>query len=462
MTVVPRLVIAAPSAGSGKTTVTTGILAALNTRGLRVSGHTIGPDHVGPAYHTLAAGRRGHNLDPRLLGPKRIAPLFAAAAQAADVAIVEGVAGLYDDAGTQATTAQVAALLQAPVVLVVNAAGQGRSAAATVQGMRNFDPSLWLAGVIFTGVSSSSHARSLREALMEIGVTVLGVLDRDGLAPLPSHRSGIVPAGHRDRTVTAALASYAASVRRGCDLDQLLAIARSAPAISSPMWSASDAVAVEGAEAPERWGSERPTVAMLGAGDLAYGYAETRALLEAAGAHIELVDPLRDSALPPATSGLVIGGGLPTHYVEELAKNTELCAAVRQLAAADAPILAEGGGVWWLANGFDSHEMCGVIGGRAHLGDQAFGGYRDAIAVSDHVAANAGTRVVGHVLRRWEMDPRAGGSAAWRWSGRPAEGFVRSNLYASFLELGWPAMPQRMRLFTERAAAANSRMAPSS
>lgn len=178
---VPRLVIAAPSSGSGKTTVATGLMAAFSERGLAVSPHKAGPDYIDPGYHALATGRPGRNLDAFMCGPDLVAPLFAHGAAGCDLAVVEGVMGLYDGAagrGELASTAQVAKLLRAPVVLVVDASSQSRSVAALVHGFASFDPQVRLGGVILNKVGSDRHEVMLREALEEAGMPVLGVLRR--------------------------------------------------------------------------------------------------------------------------------------------------------------------------------------------------------------------------------------------------------------------------------------------
>ncbi|MCW2545122.1 MAG: cobyrinic acid ac-diamide synthase, partial [Frankiales bacterium] len=188
---IPRVVVAAPSSGAGKTTVATGLMAALTTAGLRVSPHKVGPDYIDPGYHALATGRPGRNLDPVMCGEELIAPLFLHGAQGADIAIVEGVMGLYDGRGSsqQGSTAHVAQLLDAPVILVVDASSQSRSVAALVHGFASFDPSVRFAGVILNKVASDRHEQVLREALL--GVPVLGVLRRDAAASVPSRHLGL-------------------------------------------------------------------------------------------------------------------------------------------------------------------------------------------------------------------------------------------------------------------------------
>ncbi|WHM39345.1 cobyrinate a,c-diamide synthase [Streptomyces sp. BPTC-684] len=236
---VARLVIAAPSSGSGKTTVATGLMAALAATGLTVSPHKVGPDYIDPGYHALATGRPGRNLDAYLCGAELIAPLFAHGARGCDVAVVEGVMGLYDGAaglGELASTAQVAKLLRAPVVLVVDASSQSRSVAALVHGFASWDPGVRIGGVILNKVASERHEVLLRDALDESGVPVLGVLRRAAPVSTPSRHLGLVPVAERRADAVAAVAAMAEQVRLGCDLAALVALARSAPTLGGEPW----------------------------------------------------------------------------------------------------------------------------------------------------------------------------------------------------------------------------------
>ncbi|WP_131743464.1 cobyrinate a,c-diamide synthase, partial [Actinomadura roseirufa] len=208
MVTAPRLVIAAPSSGSGKTTVATGLMAAFAERGLKVSPHKVGPDYIDPGYHALATGRPGRNLDPWLTSEDLVVPLFLHGAAGADVSVVEGVMGLYDGAagigppgsaggGDFASTAHVAMLLEAPVVLVVDAsAAAGRSVAALVHGFRSFG-SVRVAGVILNRLGSDAHEEMCRAAVAELGLPVLGALRRHSGAATPSRHLGLVPAAER-------------------------------------------------------------------------------------------------------------------------------------------------------------------------------------------------------------------------------------------------------------------------
>ncbi|WP_210575621.1 cobyrinate a,c-diamide synthase [Streptomyces sp. GESEQ-4] len=240
---VPRVVVAAPSSGSGKTTVATGLMAAFAARGLVVSPHKVGPDYIDPGYHALATGRVGRNLDAYLCGPELIGPLFAHGARGCDIAVVEGVMGLYDGAageGELASTAHVAKLLRAPVVLVVDASSQSRSVAALVHGFVSWDPEVRVGGVILNKVASDRHEELLREALESVGVPVLGVLRRAPQVDTPSRHLGLVPVAERRGEAVEAVAAMAEQVARGCDLEGLLELARSAGALSCAAWDAAE------------------------------------------------------------------------------------------------------------------------------------------------------------------------------------------------------------------------------
>ncbi|MFD8267566.1 cobyrinate a,c-diamide synthase, partial [Streptomyces althioticus] len=242
---VPRLVVAAPASGSGKTTVATGLMAAWSARGMAVSPHKVGPDYIDPGYHALATGRVGRNLDAYLCGAELVAPLFAHGARGCDIAVVEGVMGLFDGAsgeGELASTAQVAKLLRAPVVLVVDASAQARSVAALVHGFVSFDPEVRVGGVILNKVASDRHEAVLREALEATGVPVLGVLRRGAVVETPSRHLGLVPVAERAADAVAAVEAMGAMVAEGCDLAGLVALASSAGPLVGAAWDADEAL----------------------------------------------------------------------------------------------------------------------------------------------------------------------------------------------------------------------------
>ncbi len=457
----PRLVVAAPSSGSGKTTVATGLMAAFAERGLAVSPHKAGPDYIDPGYHALATGRPGRNLDAFMCGPELVAPLFAHGAAGCDLAVVEGVMGLYDGAagrGELASTAQVAKLLRAPVVLVVDASSQSRSVAALVHGFASFDPQVRLGGVILNKVGSDRHEVMLREALEEAGMPVLGVLRRAPQVATPSRHLGLVPVAERHADALAAVAALAEQVRAGCDLGALMALARTAPPLSCEPWSPASQAPGAGRSHGNGNGAARhgrPVIAVAGGAAFTFSYAEHAELLTAAGAEVVTFDPLRDEALPAGTGGLVIGGGFPEVYAPELSANRALREAVAAFAAAGGPVAAECAGLLYLARSLDGRPMCGVLDADARMSERLTLGYREAVAVSDSSLAVAGTRLRGHEFHRTVIEPGAGSAPAWGFTHpeRRVEGFVREGVHASYLHTHWAAQPSVARRFAEAAAA---------
>ncbi|MGW6274201.1 cobyrinate a,c-diamide synthase [Streptomyces sp. NPDC055060] len=456
---VARLVVAAPSSGSGKTTVATGLMAAFAAAGLAVSPHKVGPDYIDPGYHALATGRPGRNLDAYLCGPGMVAPLFAHGSRGCDLAVVEGVMGLYDGASGQgelASTAQVSKLLRAPVVLVVDASSQSRSVAALVHGFASWDPEVRIGGVILNKVGSARHEQLLREALDESGVPVLGALGRAPQVRAPSRHLGLVPVAERRAEAVESVAALAAQVREGCDLDGLLALARSAPELSGEAWdpgAARDTGAARDAGAAS--GAGRPVVAVAGGAAFSFSYAEHTELLAAAGADVVTFDPLHDEELPPGTAGLVIGGGFPEVYAPELSANEPLRKAVAELALSGAPVAAECAGLLYLARELDGKPMCGVLDAHARMSERLTLGYREAVAVSDSALAQTGTRVRGHEFHRTVVEPGAGAAPAWGLHApeRRVEGFVQQGVHASYLHTHWAAEPGIARRFAERCRA---------
>ncbi len=465
------LVLAAPSSGSGKTTVSTGLMAALARRGTRVAPFKVGPDYIDPGYHTLAAGLPGRNLDPVLVGADRIAPLARHGSAGADVAVVEGVMGLFDGriADGAGSSAQVAALLGAPVVLVVDVRGQSRSLAALLHGFRSFDPSpggagtgrARVAGVILNRVGSPRHTEVLTAAAAEVGLPVLGAVPRRAELAVPSRHLGLVTAAEHGAAARAAVDAMAELVAAHVDLDAVVATARPLP--EGPAWDPSAQIAAAGhgdrgaGGAPSGAGAARPVIAMAGGPAFGFGYAEHAELLRAGGADVALVDPLRAESLPAGTSGLVLPGGFPEEHVAALGANAPLRAAIAALAASGAPVHAECGGLLYLCRELDGVDMCGVLPATGAMTERLTLGYRDAVAVTGSAVFAEGSRVAGHEFHRCAVTPRAGagGTAAWAWRGAEPEGFVRDRVHASFLHTHPAGNPDAVARFVAAAGDAD-------
>lgn len=440
--VTPAVVIAAPSSGSGKTTVATGLMAALRTRGTRVAPIKVGPDYIDPGYHTLASGRPGRNLDPVLCGESLIGPLYAHGSQGANLAVIEGVMGLFDGRiGTDGfgSTAHVARLLGAPVVLVVDTRGHSASLAALLHGFRTYRPDVRLAGVILNQVGSERHEQVLRDACAEVGLPVLGAVRRHAAVDVPSRHLGLVPAAEHGAAALRAVDAMAALIESSVDLTAIVHLAQSSG--SFPMWEPG----IEPA-------AGRPVIAVAGGPAFTFGYAEHVELLRAAGAEVVVVDPLRDNVLPEGTAGIVLPGGFPEQHAAELSANVALREAV---ASAGVPVHAECAGMLYLARSLDGQPMCGILPADAIMTDRLTLGYRDVVAAKDSVLHTEGTRMTGHEFHRTAVTPAAGTTPAWRWRDG-SDGFVTDTVHASYVHTHPASNPASVARFVARCSARSS------
>jgi cobyrinic acid a,c-diamide synthase len=433
------VVVAAPATGQGKTTVSTGLMAALTRAGHDVSGHKVGPDYIDPGYHALACGRPGRNLDPHLVGEDRVVPLLLHGAAGADVAVVEGVMGLYDGrVGGRgfSSTAHVAALTRTPVVLVVDISRSSRSIGAVVHGMATWDDSVEVAGVILNKAGSPRHAAEVRSS---IDLPVLGVLPRDDDVSAPSRHLGLVPAAERELSA-AALDRLAEQVAAHVDLDAVLALAGRAPDLADAPWD--PAVAVRPPS------TQRPVVAMAGGRAFTFRYTETEELLRAAGCTVATFDPLTDRALPPGTTGIYLGGGFPEVHASALTDNAGLR---RELAAAVAdgvPTVAECAGLLYLCDSLDSSPMVGAIAAEAAMTERLTLRYPTMTATADSLLTRRGEQVTGHEFHRTHTSPEAGATPAWEVDGIPV-GYAGPRLHASYLHTHWAGHPQLAQRFAD-------------
>ncbi|WP_280253936.1 cobyrinate a,c-diamide synthase [Nocardia abscessus] len=467
------VVVAAPASGSGKTTVATGLVGALRRVGHRVAPFKVGPDYIDPGYHGLAAGRPGRNLDPVLVGAERVVPLYRHGAQGCDLSVVEGVMGLFDGriddqhSGpvAEGSTAQVAALLGAPVVLVVDARGHSQSLAALLHGFATFDSGVRLGGVILNRVGSERHDQVLRAACDRVGLPVLGSLPRLAELEVPSRHLGLIPAVEHGTAATAAVAAMTDLVAAHVDLHAIAALARSS--VTGPAWDPD--AAVRGVEGAGSGGESRaaeesavfcrtdgagPLVAIAGGPAFTFGYAEHRELLVAAGAQVVVFDPLHDE-LPAGTAGLVLPGGFPEEHAAELAANSGLLRAVAEAVRHGMPVHAECAGLLYLTRSLDGHPMAGVVDADAAFGPRLTLGYRDAVALADSPLWRAGERVRGHEFHRTFLVSAPPGNPAWGWLGsageRVREGALIGNVHASYLHTHPAGNPEAVRRFVTAA-----------
>lgn len=441
----PRLIIAATQSGSGKTTITAGLLAALKARGLNVQAYKVGPDYIDTGWHELAGGGKpSHNLDSWLTGSDKLKEIFTATASGADLSIIEGVMGLYDGGRSGvSSTAEIAKLLDAPVILVIDAKSMGTSAAAIALGFREFDKSLKLAGVILNRLGSDSHKQMIIDALNSIGIRCFGALRRDEGFTLPERHLGLVPT--TENQAVDALQIICAAVEEQLDIEGLIALAKSASTL----------------ERLERVESIVPTIRIAVARDEAFSFYYGASLqeLERRGAALIYFSPLNDTALPEGISGLIIGGGFPEMFAARLERNERLRAEIKDAADKGLPIFAECGGFMYLMQrliDFDgkSFEMCGAIDSVATMTNKLQTvGYVAAELMSDCAIGKEGDKLRAHEFH-FSKELETSGDKIFkcrrmRTGKEYCAGVAKKNLVASYLHIHFAGCPNAAQAFVD-------------
>ncbi|MCS7290379.1 MAG: cobyrinate a,c-diamide synthase [Roseiflexus sp.] len=460
MPALPRLLLAAPMSGSGKTTITAGLIAALTARGLAVAPFKCGPDYIDPGYHALAAGRACFNLDAWLTPPDQIAGILARRSAGADLAIIEGVMGLFDgysgddDTGS---SAHIARLTATPVVIVLDTRAMARTAAALIAGLRDFDPGITVAGVILNRVGSPRHARMVQDAIEgSVGVPVLGFLQRDETLTLPERHLGLIPVAEPGRW-QAWLNEVRVRIEATIDLDRVVALARTAPPL--------DEGAITLPPLERAASDQAPVIAVARDEAFSFLYEDNLDLLRAAGADIVFFSPLRDTILPKETGAIYLCGGFPELYAEALSANRALMYAIRAAIDAGTPMYAECGGLMYLTEAITDAEgrtfpMVGALAGRSVMTPRLTLGYRTARAECNTWLWRRGETLRGHEFHYsvWEDRPE---SLPWLYICLPdamrpaafAEGAVIHNTLASYIHIHFLACPQAAQRFVAAAAA---------
>ncbi|MEM6673503.1 MAG: cobyrinate a,c-diamide synthase [Planctomycetota bacterium] len=446
---VPRLIVAGTHSGVGKTTVSLGLMRAFARRGLRVAPYKVGPDYLDPGHHAVAAGRTGHNLDGWMLQPGANRAIFDEGARDADVAVIEGVMGLFDgfDGASEAgSTAQIAKWVDAPVVLVLDCFAMARSAGATVLGFAKFDPDLAFAGVLLNRVASAAHSHWLREAIEPLGVLeVLGALRHDPELHLPERHLGLVQA--REMDGESRLERLADALEEAVDLDALLAAARAARRPPEARESELDFLRSHDGPARARVGVPRDDA-------FAFYYEANLAALRAAGSELVEFSSLEDP-LPDGLDGLYLGGGYPELFAGRLASNRRLLEALRRFAASGRPIHAECGGLMWLGEtlvveGIE-HRMAGVLPIATAMSDRLTLGYAEVESRGAGGPWPEGTRARGHRFHRSAIvsGPEAN---AWVLGDGSLAGFAQGGVQASYVHLHFGSNPALATTFVDACA----------
>jgi cobyrinic acid a,c-diamide synthase len=444
-------VIAGTQSGVGKTTIVSGLLIALRNRKIKVQSYKVGPDYIDPGYHSLASGRPCHNLDSWLMPEERLLSMFAATSEGMDIAIVEGVMGLFDGgSGGVASTASVARLLKAPVVLVVNARSAGESVAAVVLGFKQYDPEVRLAGVILNQVGSDSHQLMVTEAVERIGVKVLGVIRRDDNLKVPERHLGLLPV--TENQAESVLANIHAAIAGQLDVPALLELAATAADLPIP-------------PAPALPVIRRARIGVAQDEAFSFYYPESLRGLEEVGAELIPFSPLRDKQLPPV-DGLLFGGGFPEMFLAQLAENHSMLDSIRMASERGAPIVAECGGYMYLCRNVESFDgqkypMVGLIPENCRMEKRLQAvGYVEATACVDNVLCRAGETLRGHEFHFSRMEPaepNQQGQPAFmirkkRTGANAPGGYAGNNLLASYLHIHFAGNPDAARRFVDCCA----------
>ncbi|WP_411867605.1 cobyrinate a,c-diamide synthase [Vulcanococcus limneticus] len=492
-------VLTAPSSGSGKTLVSLALTALARRRGASIQTFKVGPDYLDPQLLSAVSGRPCRNLDPLLCGEAWVARSFQGFGSRAELALVEGVMGLFDGRGPSSagSTAAVAGQLGLPLVLVVEASRQAGSVAALVRGFRDHDPRLQLAGVVLNGVGSERHRALLAEALEAIAMPLLGALPRHDSLHLPSRHLGLLPA-HELADLEQRQGAWADLAERHLDLERLWPLL-SAPAAAAdgldPIhWCLAQERGADGGtpEAPGASGdpgSAPLPVAIASDAAFHFRYPEASELLRARGMEVVPWSPLADEPLPARCHALILPGGYPELQAGQLAQSRRSLTELRAAAAAGLPIYAECGGLLLLGGelcdpGGTPHAMAGVLPFRARRGPLSLG-YRDASVRDDGLVLRRGEQVCGHEFHRWQLEPLGAGDGGgaeasggpeepiwgeaaanleplWQLEGwgSPSrrEGWSSRTLHASWLHLHWTgcsAISRRLRDAAARHASAN-------
>ncbi|WP_233096002.1 cobyrinate a,c-diamide synthase [Alicyclobacillus sp. SO9] len=465
----PRIVIAGSHSGTGKTTLSIGLMAAFYLRGFVVQGYKVGPDFIDPSYHTGVTGRPSRNLDAYMCARTVVEEIFYRGSNDADISVIEGVMGLYDGKSSMTETGSTAELskwIDAPVVLCIDVSGMARSAAATVLGYQKFDSAVNIVGVIANYVGSAEHFGLVQEAIEEsCDVPVLGYLPKVAEIELPERHLGLIPAVERGE-LDSLFDRLASQIEKTVDLDAVLTIAGAASPMSQPTSSifnesvqSRSSISSETSVGKETLGK----VVIAVAKDAAFNfyYPENVELLESHGAGIVYFSPLNGEPIPDEARGLYVGGGFPEEFAQELAHQTSVFENFRdQILEHELPTFAECGGYMFLCNTVTTHDgrtypMVGIIPADISMEGKLVGfGYREVTAIQDTVLLRKNETARGHEFHyssiRFRDEVHAEIHVAYKTLGFRAstyEGYANGNLTAGYTHLHFASNPHIAKRF---------------
>lgn len=445
---IPRVIIAATQSGSGKTTIVTGLIRALHNKGLTVQACKIGPDYIDPGYHRIASTRSTLNLDSWLLAPELLKREFVRAAADADICIVEGVMGLYDGGKNGvSSTAEIAKLLDAPVLLVIDAKSMGESAAALALGFLRYDSDVHIAGVILNRLGSDTHAAIIAEAMDKINVPVWGTIRRDNALTVPERHLGLLPATENE--TCALVERLGQTVGSSLELAKIISLADSAPPLTYD-------------DLPHiKRTAQVSDVCIAVAKDKAFSfyYADSLTALTDRGVRLVYFSPLSDEPVPNDAAGVIIGGGFPEMFAAQLTANGITSHSLQTAAALGMPIYAECGGYMYLTEGLtdfhgQNYPMTGIIPLRVQMQDKLqMVGYVTAEFCRDTILGEAGDTLKGHEFHfSRETESPAASACAFQFTrlrngNTYAAGYADKNILASYLHINFAAAPKAVEKF---------------
>jgi len=449
---IPRIVVAGTHSGVGKTTLATGLMAALKKRERPIQGYKVGPDYIDPSYHAAATGLASRNLDRWLLGEHL--PYVFAQSSRERWAVIEGVMGLFDGmSGTAGfgSTADVAKLLQAPIVLIVDASSMSRSVAALVHGFNTFDPEVKLQGVILNRVKSSAQEKILREALIDLQIPVLGVLPKEGALHLPERHLGLVPVGENG-LLEGFIDTLSQLITDHIDLEQVERLMLGASDLDESTFlkpkTSTRSVRSSGMNidpTPTKPTQKKFRLGLALDEAFLFYYQDALDLAERLNFIIVPFSPLHDHALPQDLDGIILGGGFPELHLNRLSENLTFLDSLRTYAASGKPVYAECGGYMYLGRSITDFEgrevaLAGVIPMKAEMTKRLQGiGYRRGVFREDNFLGPRGTTVQGHEFHYSRVTYDKEFPAAYELfrgdSADRMEGYARDNIIASYLHL---------------------------
>ncbi len=460
---IPRILVAGANSGSGKTSLSLALTAALRRRGLKVQTFKVGPDYLDPTWLTAASGRPCYNLDGWMSGRKHVENLFSRTARDADIAVIEGVMGLFDgaDADTlSGSSAEIAGWLSAPVLLVVNTHGMARSIAPIAAGFAGFDETVRIGGIVANQCGSEKHKIILETALKTADLpALLGGIPRGDFPELPSRHLGLVTAGSAENCVPAVIDAFADAAEKHLDLDGVINMARGASslALETP--------------AKGKTASKKP-IRLAVARDEAFHfyYQDLFDELRMRGCNIDFFSPIRDKTLPPGIDALYLGGGYPEAYARELSENESMRRGIQKFSNTGGPVYAECGGLIYLSKAIitregDRYPLLGILPGETRMLEKRKRlGYVEVTLREDTLWGIAGARIRGHEFHYSEllpMDPRDldGWASVYEMSTRnktniSPEGFFHAGrrVLASYVHLHLASRPEALECFLENCA----------